>query len=257
MYDPAVARWGGVDPHAENYLPISPYNYVGGNPLIRADLDGRDWIDKVKGFVAAVVDDATGGVVNLRDNFSYNDAADYNLGQDVGDATAMVVGAAEMVIGTETATAGGVGLVTSGAVATTGVGAAGGAVISGTAVVGGTAMAAHGTVMAGNGMSNLASQKGRVNIEGKQTGSYTNKHVSGKKYHGKGPEGRAKQSGREKAKEHNDPLEDTDWTPSRNDREAFKDESRRLGNDGGPGNPDNYNKRRSPGDKYRKQDGEN
>ena len=33
----------GVDPHAENYMSFSPYAYVGNNPLIRIDPDGRDW----------------------------------------------------------------------------------------------------------------------------------------------------------------------------------------------------------------------
>ncbi len=32
-----------MDPHAENYLPVSPYAYVGNNPIILSDLDGRDW----------------------------------------------------------------------------------------------------------------------------------------------------------------------------------------------------------------------
>ena len=31
-----------MDPHAENYLPISPYAYVGNNPIIYIDPDGRD-----------------------------------------------------------------------------------------------------------------------------------------------------------------------------------------------------------------------
>jgi RHS repeat-associated protein len=88
-----------------------------------------------------------------------------------------------------------------------------------------------------------------------QTGSYTNTHASGKKYHGKGDLERAQQSGREKAEEHKDPLVSTDWTPAANDREAFKDESRRLKKDGGHRSSTNYNKRDSPGTKYREQDG--
>ena len=95
----------------------------------------------------------------------------------------------------------------------------------------------------------------------KETGSYTNTHKSGKKYHGKGDEKRAEKSGKEKAEKNNDPVEDTDWTPSKNNREAFKDESKRMdtdkvGDTPGHKNPNNYNQRRSPGDKYRKQDGD-
>jgi RHS repeat-associated protein len=39
-YDPAVARWGQVDPLADQYAPYSPYNYVLGNPIRLIDPDG-------------------------------------------------------------------------------------------------------------------------------------------------------------------------------------------------------------------------
>ena len=39
-YDPALARWGGVDPLAEKYVSWSPYNYVLGNPVKFIDPDG-------------------------------------------------------------------------------------------------------------------------------------------------------------------------------------------------------------------------
>ena len=41
LYDPLTARWNGVDALAEQYSSVSPYNYVGGNPISRVDLDGR------------------------------------------------------------------------------------------------------------------------------------------------------------------------------------------------------------------------
>ncbi len=87
-----------------------------------------------------------------------------------------------------------------------------------------------------------------------KTGSYTNIHASGNKYHGKGDTARSQKSGREKASEHGDPHVATDWTPAKNSREAFKDEAGRIGRDGGVDNPKNYNKINSPGEKYRKQD---
>ncbi|MFC2123939.1 DUF6443 domain-containing protein [Bacteroidota bacterium] len=43
MYDPAVGRWWVGDPHAENYFSWTPYNYVGNNPVLMIDPDGRDW----------------------------------------------------------------------------------------------------------------------------------------------------------------------------------------------------------------------
>jgi RHS repeat-associated protein len=41
-YDPAVARWGQVDPLAESNNSFSPYNYVLNNPILLIDPDGRD-----------------------------------------------------------------------------------------------------------------------------------------------------------------------------------------------------------------------
>lgn len=79
-----------------------------------------------------------------------------------------------------------------------------------------------------------------------KVGSYTNTHESGKKYHGKGSEERAKQSGKEKAEENTDPVKETEWTSSTNMREAFKDEAKRIRNDGGVQNSNNYNKINSP-----------
>lgn len=67
-----------------------------------------------------------------------------------------------------------------------------------------------------------------------------------------------KKSGREKAKENGDEVEFEEFTESKNDREAFKDEDRRIQQDPeGAKSENNYNKRDSPGKKYREEDGEN
>lgn len=39
-YDPATARWGQVDPLADQFAAWSPYNYVLGNPISLVDPDG-------------------------------------------------------------------------------------------------------------------------------------------------------------------------------------------------------------------------
>ncbi len=90
----------------------------------------------------------------------------------------------------------------------------------------------------------------------KETGSYTNTHASGKKYHGKGDKARSQASGRREAAANNDPHVATDWTPAKNDREAFKQESRRIDADGGASSPTNYNRIESPGKKMRLEDGD-
>ena len=85
-----------------------------------------------------------------------------------------------------------------------------------------------------------------------ETGSYTNTHVSGKVYVGKGPRTRSQESGRRIGQ--NDAHVATDWTPAKNEREAFKDEARRLNAHDGPHAPGNYNKIESPGKRYLEQE---
>ncbi len=40
MYDPTLARWFNIDPRAEKYTNMSPYNYVANNPIVLIDPEG-------------------------------------------------------------------------------------------------------------------------------------------------------------------------------------------------------------------------
>ena len=42
FYDAEVARFGTIDPLSEKYYSLSPYSYVGENPIFRIDPDGMD-----------------------------------------------------------------------------------------------------------------------------------------------------------------------------------------------------------------------
>lgn len=48
MYDAQLGRWHVVDPHAERYLPLSPYSTCANNPINILDADGKDIIGVTK-----------------------------------------------------------------------------------------------------------------------------------------------------------------------------------------------------------------
>jgi uncharacterized protein RhaS with RHS repeats len=139
---------------------------------------------------------------------------------------------------------------------------------SGVAItVGGAAMDAHAAYAGLRAAEALRNQScgtagngpeggGTTGNPGKETGSYTNTHESGKTYSGKGDKERSQASGNERAAKNQDPHTATDWKPEANDRDAFKAESRRIDAAGGHKDESNYNKIESPGKIYRKEDGE-
>ena len=43
MYDPLLGRTPTMDPKAEDYAPISPYAWCGGNPIRFIDENGRNY----------------------------------------------------------------------------------------------------------------------------------------------------------------------------------------------------------------------
>ena len=48
MYDNQIGRWHSQDPHADRYLPLSPYSAFADNPINIMDPDGRDIIGQTK-----------------------------------------------------------------------------------------------------------------------------------------------------------------------------------------------------------------
>jgi RHS repeat-associated protein len=253
--DTEIARFLQPDPHDANYPDMSPFNYVGANPVSRTDPDGKDWGDYVKGALVAVVDNATG--MNFRPTAEYADARDYNRGQDMGELFSMAFAGIEID--------GGTGAV---AASVTGTVASGGAAIEVTlpTAVGGVAAIAHGSLMLSNASSNYNSKKGRVDesngnsVHGnsvkseKPSGNYEVTFESGKKYNGVGNKKRAEKSANLKATKNDDPVVLVEWAPASNKREALIKEDKDIKRNGGAGNTQrNYNIRNSPGAKLQKE----
>ena len=179
-YAPRLNLWMSTDPLQEKYHNISSYCYTFNNTIKFIDPNGQDGWDKVKGFGAALLDNATGGLINLR---SYagrhvSNPTDFNRGLAAGDAASVGIGTREG--GT------GAGMIASGTTITTvGLAAEGPCLGTSTVVVvigggrqQGAVLVAHGSVMAANGAKNLVNKKGHLN-ENAPRGS-GNKHSSGK-----------------------------------------------------------------------------
>jgi RHS repeat-associated protein len=264
--DPAIGRWWQIDPKIDNMETWSPYASNYDNPITFSDPLGDEpeggdgcckvLLQKINAAAKVVVGLGSAAAVGTLDNLAGTNlratvaqnitdptlGQAWNVGLNVTDAVDMVAGAAGTFVGPK---------LMEGSVAVTAGSGGLSVAVSGPTLAAGAATTVLSPIVFANASKNLLNQNGRVS-----TGSYTNTHESGTKYHGKGSEERAKQSGKEKSEKNNDPLIHTDHTPAKNDREAFKQESRRLENDGGHKGPNNYNKRDSPGTKYRKQDGE-
>ncbi|WP_051651950.1 RHS repeat domain-containing protein [Prevotella sp. P6B1] len=103
QYDPILARWGRIDPLAENFYKITPYNYCMDNPCNTTDPDGKGPI--LGAIIGATVELGTQFIENYDMDLSIMD----NLSQNVN--------------WTNVAIAAGEGALTSGASALKGIGA--------------------------------------------------------------------------------------------------------------------------------------
>jgi hypothetical protein len=256
-------RWISIDPLTEEFPEWSPYVSFNNNPVRYTDPTGMAPEECCDGLLNYLTGTFVGGIDNLTgSNFrAGSHSMEFQNGLATADAVSIVGGTYLAGKGIMDAGAGGVGLSSS---LTATAGSGGLAIeVSGPVALASAGLMAVGAIetavganLAVNGMKNL-----KNDVVSKESGSYTNTHESGTKYHGKGDESRMNKSAAEKAKANNDPVKSQDYTPAKNSREAFKQESRRLdtdkvGNTPGHKNPNNYNKRDSPGTKYRKQDGE-
>jgi RHS repeat-associated protein len=97
MYDPQIGRWHTIDPLTddENYIHLTPYNYVANNPVYFIDPDGRGIFSSIEAFNLAlknglndsyVQKDQSGTYCNRYAVLILNQSNDYTLGdyKDIG-----------------------------------------------------------------------------------------------------------------------------------------------------------------------------
>ena len=154
MMDAARGVFTTMDPFCENKPWLSPYVYGQNNPLRYVDPDGKDDLDKVKGFIYGIITNVISDVGNIRDSYTPNNYDDYNAALKSADKISTVIGTTLLLDGGKNVATGLEGASASAVVTL----ASGGAatpvtIVSGT---GGLAIAATGAAEVGVGAMILA-----------------------------------------------------------------------------------------------------
>ena len=86
MYDSNIARWTTRDPLSEKYYAYSPYNYCGGNPVLRIDYEGKFW---------ETAWDAASLTMGLKSLI--NNIREGNVGAAIADGVGVIIDAAAAI----------------------------------------------------------------------------------------------------------------------------------------------------------------
>jgi len=90
QYDQTIARWFNIDPKAEKYLQLTPYNYCAGNPIRNTDIGGLlidDYYDYMTGRYLGTDGSSTNNLRIIREDI-FRKIVDKNGGQtDSKEAT--------------------------------------------------------------------------------------------------------------------------------------------------------------------------
>ncbi len=90
MYMAEIGRWGVVDPHSENYLGWTTYNYAANNPVIITDPTGMDWYqDKSGSTMWKKGSDEVEGYKNIGASYTQNVGDGVSISYNQNEAVSM------------------------------------------------------------------------------------------------------------------------------------------------------------------------